>query len=546
MSANRLSTRIVRSARGLTLSVGVCSIFISVAGCSDDPDGVSSDAGRDGGNEADAGMPCSGPEDCFMPAAPICDTATGTCRGCEPGAGDCAEQRSETPHCAPALGSFVGRCLECYETAHCEGSPAGRICDPGTHTCRPCEPGSSDCAALAAERPVCVPQSADARAGQCVQCLDSVEHCALDPSKPICDEATARCRGCREHTECQSPVGAGICLKDTGACLVEDEVWYVDDNTCPALGDGSEGNPFCSLRDAVEAVTPGRSTVYVRMGTYEDFPISIGGDFPVWIVGGPGAQILVRDEWRSAVSIFSPIQVSLDGLSIRGEDLSRSGVECLGNVASRPTVTVRDSHIEGFLWGGVRADHCTLTLIGNAIVGNDGGGVISAYGNVVADRNVIRGNLGGGMSLYMGGYADSYNFRITNNVIALNGSVGSEFGGVELGLPGLDSVFAFNTVMDNASDVATASGVHCTETTSIDNSVLHGNEGGDFSSLCDVVHGWTSADGDPLLVGSGDYHLAPGSPCIDAGDPAATLDHDIDGQSRPQGTAPDIGADEAG
>ena len=48
-----------------------------------------------------------------------------------------------------------------------------------------------------------------------------------------------------------------------------------------------------------------------------------------------------------------------------------------------------------------------------------------------------------------------------------------------------------------------------------------------------------------MFVGGGDYHLASGSPCIDAGDPASTLDHDVAGQARPQGSGPDIGADEA-
>jgi len=40
-----------------------------------------------------------------------------------------------------------------------------------------------------------------------------------------------------------------------------------------------------------------------------------------------------------------------------------------------------------------------------------------------------------------------------------------------------------------------------------------------------------------------DYHLLPSSPAIDAADPSSVAD-DVDGQSRPAGAAPDIGADE--
>jgi hypothetical protein len=45
---------------------------------------------------------------------------------------------------------------------------------------------------------------------------------------------------------------------------------------------------------------------------------------------------------------------------------------------------------------------------------------------------------------------------------------------------------------------------------------------------------------------AGDYHLAPGSAAIGRGDPNRYPATDIDGQTRPIGSAPDAGADEAG
>jgi hypothetical protein len=41
-------------------------------------------------------------------------------------------------------------------------------------------------------------------------------------------------------------------------------------------------------------------------------------------------------------------------------------------------------------------------------------------------------------------------------------------------------------------------------------------------------------------------HLAPGAAALNAGDPASFPARDLDGQTRPQGGAPDAGADEAG
>ena len=74
--------------------------------------------------------------------------------------------------------------------------------------------------------------------------------------------------------------------------------------------------------------------------------------------------------------------------------------------------------------------------------------------------------------------------------------------------------------------------------------LLYTNDNADLSAACNATYCWVTGDGAPGFVGGGDYHLQPTSPCVDGGDPASTLDHDIDGESRPQGGGPDIGADE--
>jgi hypothetical protein len=56
----------------------------------------------------------------------------------------------------------------------------------------------------------------------------------------------------------------------------------------------------------------------------------------------------------------------------------------------------------------------------------------------------------------------------------------------------------------------------------------------------------TNMDADPLFVGEEDYHLSPGSPCIDAGiDNGDLPDVDFEGDPRVLNDKPDIGADEA-
>jgi len=72
--------------------------------------------------------------------------------------------------------------------------------------------------------------------------------------------------------------------------------------------------------------------------------------------------------------------------------------------------------------------------------------------------------------------------------------------------------------------------------------------GGATVTYSDVQGGWPgegNIDADPLFVNgaTGDLHLLPGSPCIDAGDNAAvSTSTDLDGNPRIQGVAVDMGA----
>jgi len=62
----------------------------------------------------------------------------------------------------------------------------------------------------------------------------------------------------------------------------------------------------------------------------------------------------------------------------------------------------------------------------------------------------------------------------------------------------------------------------------------------DWRGAIPILH---NIDADPLFIGPGNYHLRPGSPCIDTGTDAGVYT-DIDGQSRPWGAGFDMGADE--
>jgi len=66
-----------------------------------------------------------------------------------------------------------------------------------------------------------------------------------------------------------------------------------------------------------------------------------------------------------------------------------------------------------------------------------------------------------------------------------------------------------------------------------------------YSIVLGGYNGSGNIKADPKFVGSGDYyHLTEESPCINRGTPVRAPEKDIDGDTRPQGSRIDIGADE--
>ena len=185
-----------------------------------------------------------------------------------------------------------------------------------------------------------------------------------------------------------------------------------------------------------------------------------------------------------------------------------------------------------------------LTITGNSA--DYGGGISCTYSCPILQNVTITGNTayyGGGIYCY-----DNSNPSLQNVTISSNSASGTwGFGGgiyCEYSSPSLDYVtITGNTASDNGG------GIYCENYSSLSliNSILWNDSpqeiyissGSVTATYSDIEGGWTGTgniDEDPLFVDpvSGDYHLQPASPCIDAGDPASPLD--------PDGTIADMGA----
>lgn len=212
-------------------------------------------------------------------------------------------------------------------------------------------------------------------------------------------------------------------------------------------------------------------------------------------------------------------------IALDNDDVGNGGGMYVRNSSAtvdRCVVANNTSHSDG---GGIYCTDSSISLINCNVVDNqsteDGGGIeANSYASVAIINCSIVGNYcgerGGGIDAINGS-----NVTVTNCILWGNSGTG------QVGISGwYDPSF----VTIGYSDV-------------------QGGQSGVFIDFqwcedCALVWGGGNIDADPLFVGTGDYHLTPASPCIDAGTLIGASDEDIDEESRPFGGGNDMGADE--
>lgn len=225
----------------------------------------------------------------------------------------------------------------------------------------------------------------------------------------------------------------------------------------------------------------------------------------------------------------------------------------------------------GHSGGGLFIYMSATTVRDNAITGNNGGlggGVYMTSSPANIDANTIMANggtmAGGGLAIF-----ESVNFTMTNNIVTQN------FGGYPAGIVVsslYDSLFSqgvlvHNTIADNNApphpwNILLGNGSPRTANVNFTNNII-GLPGGVYvdtgsmatanTTFWDKIPVGIELNGPGVIISStniysnanfvGQYHVSPHSPVIDQGINAGILT-DIDGEARPNGVKPDIGADE--
>jgi hypothetical protein len=315
---------------------------------------------------------------------------------------------------------------------------------------------------------------------------------------------------------------------------------YVDGGTGNDSGAcGAIGAPCKTISYTLNTRASDGDTILITGGTYTE-NLTIGNGISLTLRGGysvagsawlPGTAETVID---GSGTISQPVVIVGDGnATIALDSLTLTGGRAPGA-------------------GGVRAGDANVTIRNcvirnNTAVGNDGGGGVMGPNThwTIIDSLIVGNQLEAG-----DGAAGGVRAGPSSPVIMVNTVVADNHGA-----PGIHvnaSLTLLNvTVANNDGDIVF--NPPSTATLVITNSIVYSQftylTGCPVGSDCRVnysdIQGWTgggtgNVKTDPLFIGTGNYRLRVGSPCIDKGTPTGAPATDIEGN--PRDALPDMGA----
>ena len=249
-------------------------------------------------------------------------------------------------------------------------------------------------------------------------------------------------------------------------------------------------------------------------------------------------------------------------LFINGED--STAVLCGFTLTRGGGTKWQDEHSAGTYreGGGVLVALCSPTIRNNMIIGNKvvggaglagagGGGIRAGDGDPRILNNVIALNSGAD---YGGGIVLNYCGAVVRNNLICGNSGGPAYGGGGMWLNdngAAPRLIENNTITGNSS--GSSGGGLCflgSATATVVNTIIWANttpqmSAGHAATYCDIEGGWAGAgniNSDPLFADLHYFLLTTASPCIDAGDSAASLNDPGDGAHPGQALWPARGA----
>jgi Ca2+-binding RTX toxin-like protein len=329
---------------------------------------------------------------------------------------------------------------------------------------------------------------------------------------------------------------------------------------------GTQASPFKTILAASKVAQPG-ATVHVAAGTYEggfittasgtaSNPIHYVSDTKWGAVIVPAANSTYDMAWDNRGAYVTIDGFQVDGTHSQSGTAWRLGMYTTGSGSILENNNVhniaQNTSLAGQGGAGIEGDSyyggSNISLIGNIVhdigSGSDNTvqGIYQTASGTVAD-NLVSGSAGWGIALWH----DANHVNIVNNTVVNNTSGGITVGGgdfVNTSGPDDYDFVANNIVYGNHNygiDEYGATGTHNVYT---NNLVTNNGTNWVLQNGLTASNTVTAAPNFVNYTGtsSGDYHLAAGSPGIDAGTATNAPATALDGVARPQGAGYDIGA----
>ena len=431
---------------------------------------------------------------------------------------------------------------ECSDSADCT-SPDAPVCV--NNLCVASCSADADCAG-SPSGPLCADD------GVCVGCMSN-EDC--DATAPLCDQEDRACRGCEKDSECAS----GVCLEADAICVETDGVAFVspsgvDTGNCrPAAPCKSIGY---AVMQSLPAPTPGRFVIHVDGGSTDagPDPLNVGsgvyldGTDTVIEGGSTSTVFTVNQGGFTASGITIPAgtgnaitataltaKARLFNVTLRkGVDVTNGTVEATRSTLSgvhcmSGTLTIRDSLIEDSL---VETMSCQTTVAGNRFENRTRpafqsfGGLVTFENNlvIISDQYIDAVALQSGVS----GSTARFNTIVSTTTVTTSDTAL----GCDTSIDVTSNIIAYNSTSPLVNNGCVVKYTLFDAPTEPRDSAGEGNKVGDASTFF-------------VDRAAKDFHLAPESPARDAAQASLPVTDDFDGNRRPVGAAPDMGAFEA-
>ena len=368
----------------------------------------------------------------------------------------------------------------------------------------------SDGAACNAPGPCATGGVCDTAIQACVACVDDT---ACADVTPICHNDA--CIACTSNSQCESDA----CLP-TGACADQTAVAYVN----PSDGSGTTCTMAAPCATLAAGLASGRS--YIRLTGTASESLSVNS----------GTRTIIGTRAGGVITSSISLATSVPLISVSGSaSVALVDIALIGSSGNNSGAVVSN--------GKLSLSRCTV----NHFVGT---GISASGGEVDVSQSVISNNEHGGLVF------SSATYHVINTIIFGNGAAGVPVGGVYLSQG--SGTIDFSTITANVGNTAGPFGLYCSLSAgTITNTIISNNTIPQVSSSeCTYAYSNVYPPESDAPSGNGNnslnpmldqtFHLTATSPMIDAANPNSTVTVDFDGDIRPQGNGPDIGADEHG